>query len=165
MPSLEKDAKFCPYCGSTLDKVFVEGQWRAHCPECDRIIYDNPVPVVAGVIIKDNKVLLIKRGIYPRKGFWALPAGFVDTHETAEEALIRELKEETNIDVKAYRFLKTINQKGMRYTSVLIIGFQITEYEGKIIPGDDAVETKFFPIDNIPELAFSSHNILLDSTI
>jgi len=165
MPSIEKDAKFCPYCGSPLDKIFIEGQWRAYCKKCERVIYDNPVPVVAGVILKGEEILLVKRGIYPRKGYWALPAGFVDIYEKAEDALIRELKEETNLDVKDYSFLKTINQKGMRYNSVLIIGFLINEFEGKIVPGDDAEDARFFSIKNIPELAFSSHNKLLDFAV
>ncbi len=163
MPSIEKDAKFCPYCGQELGKIFIEGQWRGYCDSCKRVIYDNPVPVVAGVILKENKVLLIKRGIQPKKGYWALPAGFVDIYESAEDALLREMEEETAIKIKKYRFIKTINQKGMRYNSVLIIGFLIEKYEGEITPGDDAVEAKFFNLENIPELAFSSHNILIDS--
>ncbi len=162
MPSIEKDAKFCPYCGKPLGKIFIEGKWRGFCESCNRVIYDNPVPVVAGVIIKKNEILLVKRGINPKKGYWALPAGFIDIYESAEDALIREIKEETALQIKEYRFLATINQKGMRYNSVLIIGFLIDKYEGEILPGDDAVDAKFFNTEQLPELAFSSHNQLID---
>ena len=157
MVSIERDAKFCPYCGHSLGSVVVEGKQRSYCESCKRVIYDNPVPVVAGVIIKDNGVLLVKRGIEPRKDYWSLPSGFIDTMEDAETAMIREMKEETNLDIKKARYITSIAQRGMRYNSVLIIGFHITEYKGELEPGDDAVEAKFFKMDNLPEFAFSKH--------
>jgi ADP-ribose pyrophosphatase YjhB (NUDIX family) len=162
MVSIERDAKFCPYCGHSLGSIVVEGKQRNYCGDCKRVIYDNPVPVVAGVIVKDKSVLLVKRGIEPRKGFWSLPSGFIDTMEEAETAMIREMKEETNLDIIKAQYITSIAQKGMRYNSVLIIGFYITKYKGKLKPGDDAVEAKFFKMDSLPEFAFSKHKKLVD---
>ncbi len=165
MVSIEKDAKFCPYCGAPLGKIIVEGKERGYCENCNRVIYDNPVPVVAGVVIKDNSILLVKRGIEPKKGFWSLPSGFIDTMEDAETAMRREMKEETNLDVLGLEYITSIAQKGMRYNSVLIIGFYISDYKGELKPGDDAEEAKFFKMDSLPEFAFKKHYELVKKAI
>ena len=71
-------------------------------PQPDK--YVNRGVSVDGVIIRDNKILLIKRGNEPFKGFWALPGGYVDWNESTEEAVAREMMEETGLNRK---FLRT----------------------------------------------------------
>jgi len=161
MSQFEKTLNFCPYCGKTLGEKRVENKIRKFCSFCNRVIYDNPVPVVAGIIFNNEKILLIKRGIPPRRGFWSLPSGFIDRNENAGQALIREIKEETNLTIEKFSCIKTIAQKGLRYNTILIIGFIIYKYKGELLAGDDAVEASFFNLQNIPELAFSSHYELI----
>ncbi len=165
MISLKKEAKFCPYCGGKLKKKFIEGRERLFCTECGFVIFENPTPVVAAVLIEGEKILLVKRGIPPKKGFWSLPAGFIDVDESAEETLIREMKEETNLDIKEFEPLGTVNQKSLVHGWVLVIGFLIKKYRGIVKAGDDAEEAKFFNINSLPQFPFKSHEIFFKRAI
>ena len=68
---------------------------RYCCQDCDSIFYTNPNNVVGALCIRDNKILMAKRDINPRKGLWTLPAGFMENAETLQEGAIRETFEET----------------------------------------------------------------------
>ena len=92
-----KEYVFCPICGTTLQMGMIEGKERKYCPECDFVDYKNPLPVALAIAVKDKDFLLIKRGLPPRKGMWASPSGFIEIGETAEDACLRELKEETGV--------------------------------------------------------------------
>jgi NADH pyrophosphatase NudC (nudix superfamily) len=85
-----KEYSFCPICGTTLQIGMIDGKERKYCPQCDFVDYKNPLPVALAIAIKGKDFLLIKRGIPPRKGVWASPAGFIEIGETAEEACLRE---------------------------------------------------------------------------
>ena len=92
--------KFCPYCGRQL-KTRVEGEvFRDYCEHCNKFFYDNPLPVVSSIVVKDRNVLLVKRKYDPNKGQWCLPMGFAETGESIEAAALRELLEETGIHGK-----------------------------------------------------------------
>lgn len=87
--------KFCPHCKS--DKIQVKGQIEYQCKECSWVFFHN-VAAAAGILFyRDNELLLIKRGHEPGKGLYDVPGGFLDTHESAEEAAIRECYEELGI--------------------------------------------------------------------
>jgi mutator protein MutT len=98
--------KFCPRCGSknfksTSNKSFI-------CDDCEFPFFTNAAAAVAGIIENDKgEILLTVRGREPKKGTLDLPGGFVDPGETAEEALIREIKEELHIDVKIKKYFST----------------------------------------------------------
>lgn len=74
---------------------------RSVCQRCDFIDYQNPKIVAGSVVLKDDKILLCKRAIEPRKGYWTLPAGFMELGESVEEAAQREAQEEAlaNIEI------------------------------------------------------------------
>ncbi len=165
MISLKKEPKFCPYCGGKLTEKLIEGRNRKYCPSCGFVIYENPTPVVAGVLIENSKILLVKRGVPPKKGWWSLPAGFIDFDESAEETLVREMKEKTGLTVKDFEILGTFNQKSLVHGWVLVVGFLIKSYEGKVVAGDDAEEAKFFALDNIPTFPFKSHEHFFNMAI
>lgn len=89
--------KFCPLCGSTKIETLGGGRkWK--CPDCRMELYNN-VAAAVGVLMTDidGNLLMEKRGKEPRKGFFALPGGFVDPDETVEEAAKRECMEEIGI--------------------------------------------------------------------
>jgi 8-oxo-dGTP diphosphatase len=105
----------------------------------------------------NNEVLLIRRKFYPFEGMWALPGGFVDMEETVEEAVVRELEEETGLkDVKLeqlYVFSTIGRDPRGRTVSVTFTG--ITDMlNSKLYHGDDAADASWFPLDKIPQLAF-----------
>lgn len=78
---------------------------RRVCQRCDFIDYQNPKIVAGAVVIKDGKFLLCKRDIEPRRGFWTLPAGYMELGESVEEAARREAYEEAQAEIEIERLL------------------------------------------------------------
>ena len=85
--------KFCPVCAGKLSIKQPDGKDRMVCDECGFIFYQNPLPSVGMIVIKDGKCLFIKRGKEPGINTWAPPSGFMELHETLSEAAARELRE------------------------------------------------------------------------
>lgn len=96
--------KFCPKCGSNR---FVENNFKSkRCEACGFIYYFNSCASTVALIINDkNELLVATRASDPAKGTYDLPGGFVDMYESGEDAVIREVKEETNLDVLNARYL------------------------------------------------------------
>lgn len=99
-----KSFRFCPKCGS---QQFVEHDMKSKkCLSCGFTYYLNPSSATAAFIVNSkNEVLVAKRAIDPAKGTYDLPGGFVDLYETAEDAIIREIKEETGLQVTYPEYL------------------------------------------------------------
>jgi 8-oxo-dGTP diphosphatase len=108
------------------------------------------------------EVLLIQRAQEPYKEMWAFPGGFVDMNETVEDAVARELFEETglnNINLKQFYTFSAIDRDPRHRTiSVAFIG--MADSEAIAIAGDDAKNAKWFSLDSLPELAFDHEEIL-----
>ncbi|MFW6131001.1 MAG: NUDIX hydrolase [Candidatus Aminicenantaceae bacterium] len=153
--------KYCLYCGSELKIKEIEGQKREYCSSCSWIYYKNPIPSVAALIENEKyEILLIKRAVEPGKGKWALPSGFVEIDETPEKACLRELKEETGLNGKIVRLIGIFPQKSRIYENVLIIGYKV-EAKGKTIPGSDSLDVKYFSLNHLPQIPFSSHRKII----
>lgn len=130
--------------------------------------YPHPAVTVDCLVFREEEgrrlVLLIRRGNEPFKDYWAFPGGFLNPEETAEEAVVRELKEETGLSLKDVKQLKT-------YTSpdrdprerVITIAFTANTDDAEVKGGDDAAEARWFPLDNLPNLAFDHSQILKDA--
>lgn len=159
---------FCNQCGEKVDHKIPENDNRLRfiCCSCEFIHYQNP-NVVAGVLplIVDNdgieKILMCRRAIEPRHGFWTLPAGFMENEESLEEAAARESVEEANLKLgklKLYMVtsLPYINQVYMMYIGQAEIDFS---------PGIESLETQLFTQAEIPwdELAFPVIKDTLDN--
>jgi ADP-ribose pyrophosphatase YjhB (NUDIX family) len=96
--------KFCPRCGRAQSEEPAGRAFR--CPGCDFLYYFNPAIAVAAFIADaDQRVLFIRRAKDPAKGQWAIPGGFIDAGETAEEACRREVREEVNLELTSLEFL------------------------------------------------------------
>lgn len=120
--------------------------------------------VVFGVEGINLYVLLIERGGEPYKGCWAIPGGFMEIDESADKAAIRELKEETGLDAVSVKQIGayTTVDRDPRERIVTVAYFTImqkTEVKGS----DDAAQAKWFPIDELPPLAFDHAEILRDA--
>lgn len=153
--------KYCPQCGTGLSQREIEGEKRLFCPQCRWIYYQNPLPSAA-VLVKNNRseVLLVKRGIEPGKGQWALPSGFIEITETPEQACLRELEEETGLKGEIIRLVGVYSQKSIFYKNVLIVGYEV-KARGKVIPGSDSLEAEFFSPEKLPNIPFSSHREII----
>lgn len=97
MTNIKKpDYKFCPKCGSVLGKKIINYKNQLFCGSCGFVfwIYPSPSITILG-LTNDHKILLIRKRL---DGYWAMPGGYIDWGESPEEAVRRELKEETGID-------------------------------------------------------------------
>jgi len=99
-----KVLKYCPRCGG--DSFIFDGIKAFDCNKCHFTFYTNSAAAVAGIIVNsNNQILLTTRAYEPMKGFLDLPGGFVDPFESAEDAMVREIKEELNLEVINLRYL------------------------------------------------------------
>ena len=105
MDSSEKMKIFncCPACGSS--NIVFEGNKIFRCRDCSFTYYHNVAAAVGAILEYNGKIVLIKRAREPGKGKLDLPGGFIDPDESAEEAVVREVKEEINIDIKEPEYL------------------------------------------------------------
>lgn len=135
-----------------------EGKLRASCENCGFVLYRNPIPAVAIVVMNElDEILLIKRGIEPQIGMWALPSGYAEIFMTPEENALAELKEETGLDGEILHFVDWFFGYSPIYYRVLSLGFRMRITGGELKAGDDATDARFFPIDALPEIAFAAH--------
>lgn len=153
---------FCPFCGEKLVKRADKDRARRDiCPSCGWVYYPKPGLTVSVLIRQDKKVLLVKRGHSPKKGLWQLPAGFMEFGETPSRTGIREAKEEVNLDVKIGNLigldLVTDDSRG----TILGFIYEAKVIGGKLKPGDDSVEARFFEPHSLPKIAWQNHRRVL----
>lgn len=148
--------KFCRNCGSAVvHRIPDDGDTkeRGVCPTCHTIHYENPLNVVGTVAVWNNKVLLCKRNIEPRRGKWTLPAGFMELNETASEGAARETVEEAGAQFEMQELFSLL--------SVARVGQVHLFYRARLTsdrfePGWETMEARLFSEEEIPwdELAF-----------
>ncbi|GAB4262609.1 MAG: hypothetical protein Kow0092_13030 [Deferrisomatales bacterium] len=155
VPVRPPSPRHCVACGAQLVEKKIEGRKRAICTACGYVVYENPLPVAAAVVVNGGgEVLLVRRARHPMKGMWCLPCGFAENDEDIEGAVLRELEEETRLRGRVRRLLDAVTARNYFYGNLVMISFEIDEVEGRPAPGDDAAEVRFFPLDRLPPLAF-----------
>ncbi|MGC8533448.1 MAG: NUDIX domain-containing protein [Candidatus Parvarchaeum sp.] len=126
--------------------------------------YKSPSLAVDGVIIKDNQILLIKRKNDPYKEKWAIPGGFVEYGERTEDAVLREVKEETGLEAKIDKLVGVYSDpKRDPRKHVVSITYLLKDISGKENGGDDAKEARWWEVNKLPELAFDHKYIISDA--
>ena len=152
-----KKKVFCNFCGKRLGIDLFDAKERQVCENCKEIYYENPLPV-ASVILpnRDRETLLVKRANEPFQDMWCLPIGFAETGESIEGAALRELKEETGITGKIVQLVDVCSHKNPLYGELLVVTFEAERVSGNETAGDDASECRYFPVMNLPKLAFDS---------
>ncbi len=149
---------FCPLCGGKLVARQVEHRTRMVCASCEFVQYRNPVPASGIILIEAGKVLLVRRKFDPREGMWTLPAGFVEVDEDAAACAIREMKEETNLDVEIVRLFNVYSAFDDPRTAVVLVLYLGRRTGGELRCGDDASDARFFGLSDLPaEIAFRAH--------
>jgi len=160
----KKQKRFCPLCGEKLKRISRDGRMRLYCGQCDRILYENPVPATAAVVLNgDDHLLLVKRGMEPAKGEWCLPGGFVELDETPGEGVVRELHEETGLKGTVDQLLDVVYEDSPFYGPLIIIGYHIAPQGEALRAGDDAAEVRYFPLADLPPVAFASHRAIINT--
>ncbi len=121
--------------------------------------------VAADMILVDkNRVLLVKRRNEPFSGRWALPGGFVEEGETVEEAAVREMREETGVDVELAQLLGVYSNPDRDPRGRVISAvYEVERADGGAVDaGTDASSARFWSLDDLPDLAFDHGEILDD---
>ena len=128
---------------------------RDICDHCGLIHYDNPKIVVGSVVTFEKKFLLCKRAIEPRKGFWTLPAGFMEHGESVEEGAQREAREEANVDIRIRDVLAIYSIPRIAQVQIMYRAEMTTP---EFSPGVESLDVALFDWNDIPwdELAFPS---------
>lgn len=147
-----KEYNYCPICAAPLQIGMIEGRTRKYCPKCDFIDYKNPLPVALAVAVKNKRFLLVKRGMPPKKGMWGSPSGFIEIGETPEEACLRELKEETGVSGEIVKLIGVARREDREiYGDMLIVRYLVKVKGGKLTPGDEVEDARFFDIAELPD--------------
>lgn len=154
--------KFCPVCGS--GDFHLQNVKSKKCVSCGFTFYVNPAAAVAGFIVNEKQELLVcVRAHEPAKGTWDLPGGFVDEHESAEEALHREIREELHADVETARILFTLPNEYLYSgwtTPTLDIFFSCELAENQNITASDDVSDVFYvPLKDVDPEKFGLTSI------
>ena len=158
------EMNFCPRCGRSLVDAYRSGKQRRVCEACGFVHFRDP-KVAAVVFVTDSeRVLMVKRAVDPQKGKWALPAGYIDYGEDPRAAAIREVGEETGLQVRITRLLDVLGPgtDGQNPASIVIL-FEGTVTGGRLAARDDVEQAILFAPDEIPfnDIAFESTRLLL----
>ncbi|MCR5574919.1 MAG: NUDIX hydrolase [Bacteroidaceae bacterium] len=132
--------------------------------------YKYPRPAVTAdcvVVTRESepKVLLIQRGNEPFKGCWAFPGGFMDMDETTEQCAIRELEEETGLEVSELQQIGAYSKvnRDPRGRTVTVVYLARVDTAVAVIGQDDAAKAEWFPLSDLPPLAFDHDDIMQDA--
>ena len=152
---MKKSFKYCPYCGSTTQKSEEGGIERMKCHDCDFVQYVNPAPA-AGVLILDEfgQILLVKRAYKPHRGTWVIPSGYIEYDEDIRSTAVRELKEETGLDVEIEGIHAVESCFDDPRGNTIVVLFKGKIAGGILKAGDDAEDVGFFPFDDLPTIGF-----------
>ena len=155
------DPKFCSRCGAPMTRAIPpqDSRLRHVCTGCAFVHYLDPKVACGTIVELDGRLVLIERGIEPRKGFWSFPCGFMEIDETTEEAALRETKEETGLDVELEGHLGTYSYPDSYYGgSVIIVAYQARVTGGTLQAADDCSDARTVLPSEIPweKLAFRS---------
>lgn len=152
------NARYCHRCGQPvrLEVPPDDNRTRAVCGGCGTVHYDNPLNVVGTVCFwgaQHERVLLCRRAIAPRVGYWTLPAGFLELGETVAQGARRETLEEAGADVEVLGLLALIDVLPAGQVHLL---FRARMMDMRILPGPETLEAKLFEEHEVPwnDLAF-----------
>ncbi|PWB74756.1 NUDIX hydrolase [candidate division GN15 bacterium] len=151
---------FCPLCGKPLEEALLDGHRRLRCPDesCGFVFYQNPIPAAGAIIVQDDSILLVKRAHPPRIGWWCIPAGFMEWSEHPEQTAVREVREETGLDIKLKSFFEVYTGVDDPRSNAVLLLYLADIVGGTLQASDDALEVQFFPFDALPgQIAFESH--------
>jgi ADP-ribose pyrophosphatase YjhB (NUDIX family) len=153
--------KFCSNCATPVIRKTPVGDTKDRwvCDACTIVHYQNPKMVVGCVPERDGKILLCKRAIEPRHGFWTVPAGFMELGETIAQGAARETLEEACAEVRIGHLFASVDvveagQVHLFFTAALMSDFAA---------GDESLDVQMFAKDEIPwdEIAFRSGTFAL----
>tara|TARA_B100001079_G_C16392881_1_gene507726 strand:- start:288 stop:680 length:393 start_codon:yes stop_codon:yes gene_type:complete len=121
-------------------------------------MYIDPKVVGVGILERDHKILLVRRGIEPGYGKWSMPSGYINRFEKVELAIEREIKEECGIEVKT-EWISNVYSDSK--SPIILLVFSVSFISGTVKPLDETLDVKFFDINQLPEMAFAHDKLII----
>lgn len=140
---------YCSHCGHEVSQKIPDGDNRLRyvCTNCEQVHYQNP-RIVAGCLLTHNdRVLLCRRAIAPREGFWTLPAGFLENGETAADGALRETREEANANAE---IVDLYTMFSLPHISQIYLFYRARLLDLDFNAGDETLEVDLFDEHEIP---------------
>ncbi|MBT8422093.1 MAG: NUDIX hydrolase [Gammaproteobacteria bacterium] len=160
---LGRPIRFCSACGAEVTIARPEGdhQFRYVCTACAEVHYENPKVVVGCVAEHEGGILLCKRAIPPRRGYWTLPAGFMELGESMSHGAARETREEACADVTIGALLASVNILSAGQVHVF---FRAVLPRPEFASGPESLDVQLVAPNDLPwdEMAFTSNRIALE---
>lgn len=155
--------RFCPACGASLVERTVDHRCRLVCPDCGWIHWRNAKPCAGALVVRNGKVLLIRRAIEPFRRHWDIPGGFCEVDEHPTQTAIREVQEETGLDIELTGLLGIWLDEYVSHAT-LNIYYLARPLTRRIRPGDDADGAAWFAPRALPRLiAFANGRLALEA--
>ncbi len=121
---------------------------------------DRPIASVGAIILREDNVLLVKRGVEPSAGLWSIPGGAIELGETAQDALVREVKEETGLEVEPEEVVEVFNtileERGRVQYHYVIIDYLCRYVSGEIAPASDVEDARWVSITDLDRYQMTS---------
>jgi ADP-ribose pyrophosphatase YjhB (NUDIX family) len=154
------ELRYCQRCGEGLAQRAIESKLRAYCPACGYVVYLDPKVAAVVLVETEGKLVLVRRANEPELGRWSFPSGYVDRGESVEDAAVREVKEETGLDVEVSGFVGLYSRSG---STVVLAVYTALVRGGALTPGPEVTEVAEFDPDELPPLPFPhDYEILRD---
>jgi ADP-ribose pyrophosphatase YjhB (NUDIX family) len=147
--------RYCPTCGTRLKRGDQDDKLRPTCPSCGFVQYRNPAPTVSILVVEGNQVLLGRRGGPPGAGTWSLPSGYVEYEDNFLTAALREVKEETGLDVELCSLVNVVSSFVSPRFHFLGLYLAARVVGGELQAGDDLTAVEWFPLlGPLPDMGF-----------